>query len=113
MSVLVVDPSVAAAWCFKDEANEYTESILDAVSAVHEALAPRLWAYELRNTVLMGVRRQRITTIDAQEFLQLLPDSRIRLTDPVYYDEVFVLAERYGLTFYDASYLDLAIRRPT
>lgn len=73
-------------------------------------MAPRLWAYELRNSVLMGVRRQRITTTDAKEFLQSLPDLRIWLTDPVSYDDVFMLAERYALTFYDASYLDVALR---
>ena len=110
MAAIVVDPSVAAAWCFKEEASEYTEGVLSAVSGIDEACAPRLWAYELRNTVLVGVRRQRITIKDAREFLQSLRDLRIRLIDPLSYDGVFDLAERYGLTFYDASYLELALR---
>ena len=31
----------------------------------------------------------------------------IRLTDPLSYDGVFSLADRHGLTVYDAAYLDL------
>jgi len=32
------------------------------------------------------------------------------LTDPLSYDGVFSLADRHGLTVYDAAYLDLALR---
>jgi predicted nucleic acid-binding protein len=106
----VIDSSVAAAWCFRDEATEYTEKLLDAVSGFTDAMAPRLWAYEVRNSVLTAVRRKRISRLDAEEFLQLLPDLRIRLTDPLSYDKLFELAERHGLTVYDAAYLDLALR---
>jgi predicted nucleic acid-binding protein len=35
---------------------------------------------------------------------------RVGLTDPHSYDAVFDLAERHGLTIYDAAYLDLALR---
>lgn len=85
-------------------------AFLDVVSGQGDAIAARLFAYELRNTVLMGVRRGRITSKIAQEFLQSLADLRIRLTDPVSYDAVSGLAERTNLTLYDAPYLDLAIR---
>src|ERR1700761_5167019 len=110
MPALVIDPSVAAAWCFRDEATLYTEGVLGVVSGDGEAIAPRLLAYELRNSVSMGVRRGRITSKTAREFLQSLRDLRIRLTDPLSYDEVFDLAERFTLTVYDAAYLDLALR---
>lgn len=59
----------------------------------------------------MGVRRRRITLGDAQEFLQLLPDLRIRMVDPASYQDDLALAVRYNLTFYDASYLSLALRQ--
>lgn len=110
MAGFVIDASIAATWCFKEEATDYTENILNAVSGLIGAVAPRLWAYEIRNSVLSGVRRKRITSTDADEFLESLLDLHITLTDPVSYDDVFILAHRYGLTVYDASYLDLAIR---
>ena len=109
MAALVVDASIAAAWCFPDERTDYANGVLLAVSAV-EAVAPRLWAYEVRNSVLMGLRRKRITQGDAQEFLESIKGLPVRLADPVSYDGVFRLADRHGLTVYDAAYLDLALR---
>jgi predicted nucleic acid-binding protein len=75
-----------------------------------EAYAPRLWAYEVYNSILMGLRRGRISRVDAQRFLDSLIDLNIHLADPVSYDAIFKLAELHGLTVYDAAYLDLAIR---
>ena len=105
MAALVIDSSLSAAWCFPDERTDYTNAILLAVSAPLEALAPRLWAYEVHNSVLMGLRRKRITHPDAQEFFESLKGLPIRLADPVSYDVVFGLADRHGLTVYDAAYL--------
>lgn len=110
MADLVIDASLSAAWCFEDETTDYTEGVLTAVSETADAIAPRLWAYELRNSILMGVRRKCIERADAQAFLASLPALRFRLIDPLSYDDVFDLAERHGLTVYDASYLDLALR---
>lgn len=111
MADFILDASIAATWCFGDEATEYTQDILDAVSGPLEATAPRLWAYEIRSSVLKGIRKKRITESDGDNFLELLADLRITLTDPVSYDGVFTLAKQYGLTVYDAAYLDLAIRQ--
>jgi len=110
MAVFVIDASLAASWCFPDERTEYTNGILAVVSKAIEVAAPRLWAYELRNSVLMGIRRKRITKADAQEFLESIEAFHILLSDPPSYDSVFALAERHGLTVYDAAYLELAAR---
>src|SRR6185436_592451 len=110
MADLVIDASLASAWCFPDEQTDYTNGVLQSVSSSLEAFAPRLWAYEIRNSVLLGVRRGRISKADAERFLDSLEDLSIHLTDPVSYDGVFELAERHGLTVYDAAYLDLALR---
>jgi predicted nucleic acid-binding protein len=110
MADLVIDASLASAWCFPDERTDYANGVLQAVSSSLESSAPRLWAYEIRNSVLMGLRRRRISKTDAEEFLDSLEDLNIRLLDPVSYDAVFQLAETNALTVYDAAYLDLAIR---
>ena len=110
MPALVIDSSLTAAWCFPDERVAYTNAVLQAISAPLEAVAPRLWAYEVRNSVLMGLRRKRITHADAVEFLESLKGLPIQLADPVSYEGVFSLADHHGLTVYDAAYLDLAIR---
>ena len=110
MADFVLDAFVATAWCFKDEATSYTDGILRALSGMAEAIAPRLRAYEVRNRVLMGTRRQRMTKADAADFIASLTDFRIRLCDPPSYDALFVLSDRYALTVYDAAYLDPAMR---
>ena len=106
---LVVDASLAASWCFPDERTDYTNAALLAVRA-SAALVPVLWAYEIRNSVLMGLRRRRITKAHAEGFLYSLQTLPIRLSDPVSYGDVFELADQHGLTVYDAAYLDLAMR---
>ena len=83
--------------------------VLHAISESSQAVAPPLWAYEIRNSVLMGVRRGRIGRADAEAFLDSLIDLGIHLADPISYDDVFRLAETSGLTVYDAAYLDLAV----
>jgi predicted nucleic acid-binding protein len=96
---------MASAWCFPDEETEYTRAVFDAVSSSFvEAVAPRLWAYEIRNSVLMALRRGRIDKADADEFLASLNDMDVRLCDPASYEDVFHLAEQHDLTVYDAAY---------
>ena len=52
-----------------DQRTDYTNAALRVVSKPIEAAAPRLWASEVRNSVLMGLRRKRIRKADAEDFL--------------------------------------------
>lgn len=110
MPAVIVDASVTSAWCFPDEETVYTREVLRAVSSTFDAIAPRLWAYEVRNVVLTGLRRSRITQTGADDFLRSLAGLSFSLTDPLSYDSLFTLANRYKLSVYDAAYLDLVIR---
>lgn len=53
----------------------------------------------------MGLRRNRITKVNAENFLRSLDGLEIRLADPVSYDAVFELAQLSRLTVYDAANL--------
>ena len=99
MPALVIDASIKAAWCFPDERTEYTNAVLHTISTPIEAGAPRLWAYEVRNAVLMGLRRKRITQADAREFHAAVDALPIRLVDPVLYDAIFGLANVSALPY--------------
>ena len=77
--------------------------MLQAISDSLRGYAPRLWAYEVHNSILMGPRRGRISKADAEGFLASWADLNIHLTDPVSYDAIFKLAELSGLTVYDAA----------
>lgn len=111
--MLVLDSSVALTWCFADEATQATDALLDDISA-NGALVPGLWFLELGNVLLAAERRGRITASDAAARLELIS------TLPIYVDqnaiarawsEILHLARAEKLTTYDATYLDLALRR--
>src|SRR6266481_6885486 len=110
MAAVVIDTSMTSAWCFPDEQTDYTKAVFQAVSSsAVDAIAPRLWAYEIRNSILMGLRRGRISKPDSEQFLVSLNELNVRLSEPTSYDNVFSLAQEHGLIVYDAAYLDLAI----
>jgi predicted nucleic acid-binding protein len=110
-AVVVIDASVASAWCFPDERTNYTQAVFQAVSSsAVEAVAPRLWAYEIRNSILMGLRRGRLSKLDSDHFLVSLNELNVRLCEPASYNEVFTVAQEYGLTVYDAAYLYVSMQ---
>jgi predicted nucleic acid-binding protein len=106
---LVLDASMAASWCFPDERTDLTQRLLNDLAGPEAAAAPRMWAYEIRNVVLRGVRQERLGHKDAEAFLESLTGLRIRLLDPPY-EAVFRTAVQFDLSFYDAAYLELAMR---
>ena len=110
MARLVIDASLAAAWCFPDEQTDYTNGVLRIVGQTIDPIAPGLWAYEIRNAILVGVKRGRITKDGSRKLLVFLNDLDVRLLEPPSHDSVFSLADRHGLTVYAAAYLDLALR---
>lgn len=95
MPALVIDSSVAVTWCFPDELTDYTTAILQRISEPLAVIASRLWAYEVRNSVLVGLRRQRIGQAHAESFLDSLQALPITLTDPPSYDGVFTLPNAF------------------
>ena len=68
---IVVDASVALAWCFPDEASEYADRILVALEG-HSILVPALWPVEITNAVLVAERRKRIKQAEIRHFIELL-----------------------------------------
>lgn len=107
--MFVLDASVAASWYFYDESDEQTEKLLDRLLS-DGALAPTHWWFEIRNVVMNGVRRKRPTAYRPNEFLDLLDKSSVALAPLPAGAAVFEFALRHKLTFYDAAYLELAMR---
>jgi len=110
--VFVLDASVALSWGFEDETTPYTEAVLGAL-AEGEAVVPAVWPLEVGNGILMAERRGRLSHADAVQFLTLLRQLPIRVEpEPPerMLGEILALAREQGLSTYDASYLDLAMR---
>lgn len=113
MSGFVIDASVALAWCFDDEATEATRALLDRFED-ERADVPSLWHLELANALAIGERNKRITPARASEFIALIDGLPIVIderTPNVALSSVLELSRRERLSAYDASYLELAMRR--
>jgi predicted nucleic acid-binding protein len=107
---VVFDCSVTLAWFLKDERTAFTDAAFELLESA-ECWVPYLWRLEFPNALLMAERRRRVGREQRLEILdnaaqlslrtdQTMPDIRI----------LSALADRRGLTVYDASYLELAAR---
>jgi len=107
--LFVVDCSVSIPWLIEAQVDAYTEAALDAL-LVGSTLAPRWWQVEVVNVLLALERRQRLAPDKAVELLRYLQRLPVRLRDSVSSAfELHALAQRYGLTSYDALYLEAAL----
>ena len=109
---LVIDSSVALAWCFEDEHTPATLALLDQVTEAGAA-APALWPLEVLNGLVMAERRKRLDMARRQQLAGILHDLPVTLdheTASQAWGTTIRLAERYRLTLYDATYLELAQR---
>jgi predicted nucleic acid-binding protein len=113
VSGVVIDSSIALTWCFEDEASPETDALFERVRD-DGAVVPGLWHLELSNVLLQAERRGRITAGDVATRLDLiteLPISVDQETTARAWREVLTIARTEGLTTYDATYLELAVRR--
>ena len=67
---LVIDSSISIAWCFPDEQDDYSQTVLDALAS-ERAFVPDLWHLEVANTLVVGERRKRSTQADTVTWLGL------------------------------------------
>ncbi len=101
-----MDASSTLAWCFSDEEGA---SPLPELAVV----VPALWALEVANGLMTGERRGRITSAAATALVPVLQDAlAVEIdTEADVFRSVLPIAREYGLSIYDATYLELALRR--
>jgi predicted nucleic acid-binding protein len=90
----VVDASVALSWSFEDERTPYARRVLETLRR-DGAVAPAIWPLEVTNAMLSAMRKGRIEQRSATRILAYL----------------LALGIAHRLSAYDASYLELALRR--
>jgi len=111
--LFVLDASVALTWCFPEEGTFATAKLLDRVSDTR-AVVPALWFSEVANVVAIASRKQsRLSPERRASFLELVGalDIDVDATSGVsVLTTVLPIADRYSLSVYDATYLELTIR---
>ncbi len=106
----VLDCSVTLPWFFEDETDGYADAVLHLL-AREEATTPALWILEVVNGLLGAERRGRLSAEDVTSALAMLAELDIAVEQQSSVSTaVLAVAKEYGLTAYDAAYLELAMR---
>jgi predicted nucleic acid-binding protein len=108
-----LDASVAIAALIEEDRSDEARRILCEVGN-DGAVVPGLWYLEVGNTLLLAGRRRSLTAVARREHLtdlSRLPIAIDHETTHHAWNETMALAEYHGLTLYDATYLELSLRR--
>lgn len=109
----VLDASVALAFCFDDERDADVDGVLQFL-AVNKAFVPAIWPLEVANALLTAERRKRIDGVACANAIAILNDMAIEVdhdASGLVPSSVLSVARAQGLSAYDASYLELAMRK--
>jgi predicted nucleic acid-binding protein len=109
---IVIDASVALAWCFKDELTEAAAQLQEQLKT-GVAAVPLLWSIEIANVLALAERRARITAAESAQLIALFETLDIQTdgeTASLAFTRILDLAREQRLTAYDAAYLELAMR---
>jgi len=104
---------MAMAWCFEEDSFKDSVEVLEALSAF-EAMVPSLWPLEVANALIVAERHKRLTEAETHRFVSLLDSLPIIVdahTHQKALNEILVIGRDYQLTSYDASYLELSMRK--
>ncbi len=110
MKSFVLDNSVAICWFLKSQSTPYTEMALRHVANGAKLAVPSLWISEFINVISKAVQMQALDSSAAEAILKhakalpILPKAAPELAD------LFTLTDRYRISAYDATYLELAMR---
>ena len=110
---IVIDASVALAWCFPDEASDYADGVLVALEG-QTIIVPAIWPLEVANALIVGERRKRIRLPEVRRFVELLKGLDIVVDAQPVADtmsNILPVAREYDLSSYDSAYLDAAVRQ--
>ena len=112
--MFTIDASAVAAWLLPDEASAAADQLYaQALRDDGTFQAPALLAWETGNLLRSACLRKRISPKLMAEALRLFQKAGIRLEsapDGLCMQRTLELAGTHGLSFYDASYLEQALR---
>jgi predicted nucleic acid-binding protein len=111
---IVIDASAAAPWLIPEERSPVSDQLFADVMATTDLFhAPALWLWETANVLVSAFRRKRVKqgALDAGlELLSACPISFDPLPDMHRRAQTMRLAHVHNLSYYDAAYLELALR---
>ena len=111
--ICVIDASVTLSWVYTDGHSAVSDALLARV-ADQGAVVPALWRLEIASALQNGIKRKRIDAAYRDSAIQKLIILPIEIdldTNDFAWTTTLQLADKHQITVYDASYLELALRR--
>ena len=106
----VLDNSVVSGWFLENQATPYADAVARRLRR-ERAQVPAIWELEFVNVLRTACVRQRMDAQHAQAVVAQIGALPIDVDrQPVARSELLALALRFGLSSYDAAYLELALR---
>jgi len=109
----VIDCSFSSALFLPDEKSDAVRKFFLEMKNTDQLMVPQLWWYETGNVLNMSLKRKRLNHNEAVSVIDLLKKIKL-VTDvesgPEYIHRLFELTQLYGISSYDAAYLELSIR---
>lgn len=112
MPGLIVDASIVLATVLPDEGSALAEHAMDTLSE-SGALVPLHWPLEIANGLLIAQRRGRVSAEARKKAISYMTQLPVELDGDTHryaLSSISGIAERLGLTAYDAAYLELVAR---
>lgn len=109
-SAIIMDASTTLAGTFDDERDDFATRAAD-YAAKHGATVPSLWRWETQNTLLLALKRGRISEDQLISMRTILSELPFKIDNASeHFGAELALARKHNLTVYDAAYLELALR---
>ncbi len=110
----IVDASIGVAWVHPAQATSGSQALLQALCDGAVVQAHALWPLETANALLVLVRRGKLTEEERGTALAALAQLSVALDHEMAslaLTRLSALASQHGLSIYDATYLELALRK--
>ena len=116
MPLCLIDASTTLAWIFNetDSSGKGRGSALQQQLVGLDLVAPWLWRIEIVNVVLKRERQKKLTQAQGTQLLQAIEALGVEIVGEPINQTMLAIAQSarpHQLTSYDATYLNLAIRR--
>lgn len=110
MKRVVLDSSAALGWALASQRTAAADELAVAVDTAF--ISPAIFALEFRNALLAAERNRRMSPAEADAFIADVAEDLVTIdtADHETHRRVVALSRATHLSFYDACYLELAIR---
>ena len=109
--MIVIDCSILIAGTARDESSALADRILEKLESFEvEATVPSIFFLEVANVLVNNLRKKRIDIFDIEKYTELFSSLTIRQDKNGKMQDIINIAVEYGLSAYDAAYLEIAMR---